>query len=63
MCTTQDFSFYPDIFAKICVCVSGGYKNTAETKHSFYPNIRAKQSRGCKHISVSAENATFSILS
>ena len=53
MCTTQDFSFYPDIFAKICVCVWGvGYKNTAETKHSFYPNIRAKHSRGCKHISV-----------
>ena len=23
-----------------------------ETKHSFYPNIRAKHSRGCKHISV-----------
>ena len=29
-----------------------GYKNTAETKHSFYPDIRAKHSRGCKHISV-----------
>ena len=32
--------------------MGGGYKNTAETKHSFYPDIRAKHSRGCKHISV-----------
>ena len=44
MCTPQDFSLYPEIFAKICVCVGvgvcgeggkGGNRNTEIGKHSF----------------------------
>ena len=52
------FHFIP-IFLPKFVCVFWGYKNTAETKNSFYPDIRAKHSRGCKHISVMCIKCNF----